>query len=376
VLAGRRDTNLLSGGAVHKAYLNWYMHKPLLCSYGDQDMCGVLFGRGIFDEALRQQSSVDFKDTASALEYCTNLLQFECFNILPNTYRVWRFVSNQQCGVKLYGQSDFHSPLGDSNIVPMLSVDFRKRKEYANTKTIEFRIFLAILLVTFLSVMALEMRSIVKSFLWSALFPTDDRDDRSGRIVGRQAVRISYGSEMSESDDVKKGIHAVRSDHRMLVCIMTFLRLMLWCFLMWSGIMFLTGPPRYLTLIFDALSLVFIFEIDELLYKTMLRHEFKTDHMSIADMKVAQWHGGLFSGTVSVLSDVVWFMCVIALGIAIVYTYCKIELNPLLDSLECLCLAQGEHCYSAQKYSKSWWDTYWSTVLPASNAIIDKLKLI
>lgn len=373
-LIGRHDTNLTAGVAVHQAYLNWYLHKPLLCTYGDQDICGALFERGIFDEALRQQSSIDFKDTASALKYCNNLLQYECFDILPSTYSVWRFVSNQQCGAKVYGQSDYVSPAEDGEFAPMLSVDFRKRKEYEVTKTPGFRVFLCILLVTFLSVMALEMKSILRSFIWCGKFPADRGVE--GRIVGSMSVQISkfsYGADEDE-ESVKKSILAVRWDHRCLVFTMTLLRLMLWCFLMWSGIMFLTGPPRYLTLIFDALSLVFIFEIDELLYKTMLRHEFKNDHMSVEDMLVPQWHGGAFTGNMSVLTDIAWFLGVIALGIVIVFTYCHTELNPLLDSLECLCAVQGSKCYGAQHYTKQWWDSYWSTTLPASDMIINQLK--
>jgi len=355
-LSGRFDRHLLAGTAVHKAYLNWYLHKPLLCTYGDQDMCGALFERGVFDEALRQQSSVDFKDTASALRYCNDLLQYECFNILPNTYRVWRFVTNQQCGAKIFGQTDYHSPQDGGGVTPMLSVDFRKRKEYETTKTFGFRLFLTILLVTFLSVMALEMRSMTKSFIWCARFPVDDPSDHKNRVVGKKSVQISrtfhhdagYGADEDEEESVKKSILAARWDHRLMVLVMTLLRLMLWCFLMWTGIMFLTGPPRYLTLIFDALSLVFIFEIDELLYRTMLRHEFQKDHMDIEDMQVPSWHGGFLSGNVSVIGDIFWFLGVIALGMVIVFTYCSTELNPLLDSLECLCAGQGSQCHSAR----------------------------
>jgi len=391
-LAGRRDTNLIKGVALHKAYLNWFMHKPLLCSYGDQDMCGSLFERGFFDEALRQESSAEFNDTKSAVKYCTNLLQYECFNILPNTYRVWRSKSNQQCGAKIFDQIEYHSPVDDKSVMTLLHVDFRKRLEYSTTKTPHFRLFLGILLVTFLSVMALELRSISKSFMWSLMFPSDDTPlSISGRTVDRQSVQItkttglssrrsiSMGSNSARSfdqKDVQMSIHAVRKDHLYLVMVMTLLRLMLWFFLMWSGIMFLTGPPRYLNLIFDALSLLFIFEIDELLYKTMLRHEFKEDHMQIANMKVPQWHGGWCSGSMTVVGDIFRFLAVIAFAGVIVYTYCQTELNPLLDSLECLCLGQGERCQQSNMFTKVWWDNYWSTVMPASNTIIDQLRLI
>lgn len=376
-LRGRQNDELFAGAGIHQAYFNWYMHKPLLCSYGDQDMCGLLFERGFFDEALQQESLAGFKDTTSAFRYCTHLLQYECFNILPNTYRVWRFKSKQQCGLKLYEQSDYHSPADDS-VTPMLHVDFKKRKEYATTETWGFRLFLCILLVTFLSVMTEEMKKIIGSFIWCGTFPSDNhtsfRSD-DGRIVGKKSIKITkfrYGTG-DDDEQIKKAILAVRADHRIVVFLMTFLRLMLWCFLLWTGIMFLTGPPRYLTLIFDALSLVFIFEIDELLYRTMLRHEFKEDHMSIDPMQVPQLSKGWFNSNIHIINDAAWMIGVIVLGVIIVGTYCHTELDPLLHSLECVCSVQGPNCAEAQAFSKSWWDTYWSSTMPSSNLIIDQL---
>lgn len=381
-LTGRINSNLFAGNSVHKAYMNWYLHKPLLCQYGDQDMCGALFQRGFFDEALKQQPLSEFKDTESALKYCHDILQYECFDILPNTYKVWRFTANQQCGAKIFGQALYDSPTetNPDGLYPMLTVDFRKRVEYSSTKTLAFRLFLCILLVTFLSVMSEEMRKITKTFIWCALFPADKEKRDPGHIVGRSAVRIGKGAtdtrQFVEDDEPHMEIRAVRLDHRILVIAITLLRLLLWCFLLWSGVMFLTGPPRYLTLIFDALSLVFIFEIDELLYRTMLRHEFKEDHLAIKTMTVAQWHGGYLPMWSSVAGDIVRFLFVIAFAVVIVITYCKFELNPLLSSLECLCSVQGSQCLDATRYSKMWWDRYWSTTLPASGIIINQLKAL
>merc|ERR1719271_195395 len=98
----------------------------------------------------------------------------------------------------------------------------------------------------------------------------------------------------------------------MMVLAMTVLRLLLWVFLLWSGTMFLTGKPRYLNLIFDALSLVFIFEIDELLYKTMLRSEFKKDHLLIADMRVPTLTQ--IKGRTSVWTSILELLVVILFG--------------------------------------------------------------
>lgn len=140
--------------------------------------------------------------------------------------------------------------------------------------------------------------------------------------------------------------------------------------------MFLTMQPKYLTLIFDALSLLFIFEIDELLFKTMLRHEFKVDHLTTDDMRVPTAHGGLITGKYSVVGEIMWFLAVIVFSVCIVYTYCRVELSTLIDALGCLCSVEGPQCHEAQHFSKLWWDTYWSKTLPAANLIIDSLKAI
>jgi len=403
-MKGRRNADLMSGLGVHKSYFNWFLHKPLLCQYGDADMCGTLFQRGFFDQALSEKVSTDFANTATALEYCTALLQRECFDILPTPYKVWRSRQTMECGERKFGQTMYQTPGDDSaklvDKVPMLSVGFTVEDMYASTKSIGFRLFLCILLVTFLSVMALEWRSIIKALMWCLQFPKDMHAGQDGQVVGKRSVHIhmkkaeddttdeesaedpmksknwgSYDSPRETKTDVRKSLHSVRTDHRIAVTIVTVLRLLLWFFLLWSGIMFLTGKPRYLTLIFDALSLLYIFEIDELLYRTMLRHEFQTDHMETEDIRVINHECFRSSGRKSVLMDIAAFLGIVVFSCCIVYTYCAAELSPMIDALGCLCSKDGPHCHEAQAFSKTWWDTYWSRTLPAANLIIDQVKL-
>jgi len=271
--------------------------------------------------------------------------------------------------------------------IPMLTVDFRVQKTYESTKGYPFRMFLVILLVTFLSVMYLEMKSIISVMKWTWLFPRDNDAGLDGQVVGRRAVQIVVDGDKDKGDSdtseeartphhfeaVSKAIFATRMDHRIVVGLMTLCRLLLWVFLLWSGVMFLTGEPRYLTLIFDALSLVFIFEIDEVLYKTMIRYELKQDHLSCDDMRVRHFSSSS-SGRHTVLMDLLQFFGIIVFGMAIVYTYCTVEMDPLIDAIGCLCSKEGPRCHDAQHFSKAWWDQYWSTTMPAANLIIDQLK--
>lgn len=390
VLQGRRNADLLSGSSVHKAYFDWYMHKPLLCQYGDADMCGPLFQWGFFDEALLQQATPQFEDVSLALSYCTHLLRHECHKIMPSTYTVWRSRTEKQCGDKVYGQSMYTPPAIQGNpietissSVPMLTVDFKMQTTYEHTKSMPFRIFLWVLMITFLSVMFHEMRSIYKTLAWTYTFPADHQAGLNNNVVGPNAVRIEVDGQdnVDAIDDENKyqvasakSIHAIRTDHRIAVLGVTVMRLTLWFLLLWSGILFLTGQPRYLSLIFDALSLVFIFEIDELLYRTMLRHEFKADHLTIADMRVRNVQGSYVSGHKAVLVDIFMFIGIILFGSCIVYTCCTVELDPIIDALSCLCSKDGPQCRDTQQFGKTWWDNYWSSTFPAANVIIDRLK--
>jgi hypothetical protein len=279
----------------------------------------------------------------------------------------------------MFDETTFRSPTDNNDHMHMLTVKFKKQMQYASTKDMTFRMFLTILLITFLSVMALEMRSILTTFFWCLMFPVDSGE--RGRIIGRDAVTISTSvsawKARGEVDDPivsKIAITAVRNDHRGVVAVMTFLRFVLWLFLLWSGVMFLAGPPRYLAMIFDALSLVFIIQIDELLYRTMLRPEYRNDHMEVEEMQVPHWHSGRVDESFQVLGDTFGFILVILFAMAIVYTYRHNELNPVLESLDCLCTADGPRCFEAYRYDKVFWDMYWSTTLPASRVIIDSLQ--
>lgn len=408
VLEDRRDPKLRSGQGINKAYLDWYLHKPLMCMYGDEDMCGNLFTRGFFDAALKLSPIRAFKDATTAMQYCKRILRHECFTILPSTYKVWRLLSNQQCGEKRFGQGIYQDPRDEEKDfvipTPVLTVDFKKRETYEVTRGLPFRLFLTILLITFTSVMYLEMKSMIKYFTWTIFFPADKEALKSDRHVSRQAVQLlrepqfsarsslrqsaraaasqqpsiadetveeaSQSVEDGLSEDTVYKINMVRTDHRCMVGVITVLRMCLWFFLLYSGVMFLTGAPRFLNLIFDALSLVFIFEIDELLYKNMIREEFVKEHMEILPMCIP---APSWTSKNKVWIDITALFGVVMLCIIIVWTYCSVELNPLYNSLSCVCLSDGPQCLEATKYSKAWWDTYWTTTFPKANTLIDRL---
>lgn len=397
-LEGRRDRNLFNGQGIHKAYFDLYMHKPLLCMYGDEDMCGVLFVRGFFDEALKQESLPAFTDTARAMRYCDRVLKHDCTQMMPDIYKVWRKVANQQCGEKSYADAMVSLPGRDKDLAQkrtVLSVNFRKPQQYEEAVHGVFRYFLMVLLIVFEIVMFLELKSIGKSFAWVWRFPRDDPARRGpGDIVSRDAVIIDKVEDKMptiEEEDAEepmvaqqefvKTIRKIRTDHRMIMLIITILRSALWCLLVQTGIIFLTGEPKYLNLIFDALSIVFIFEIDELLYRTILRPELRNDHFSANNMLVPLPSGismpRAFHGLeLSLWPDIIAFFCLVGIAYAIVAAYLATELEPLYDALSCVCSVEGTRCREAVKYTKAWWDNYWTRTLPEAAALIDSFDSV
>lgn len=396
-LVGRLHSNITNGTAIHKAYFDYYMVEPVICMYGDEDMCGNLLVNGYFDEAMRQRTFEPMRDLASAKHYCSHLLQHKCAEILPSTYRVWKVLRDRQCGLKQYHSEEYTSPKNDKDKWVLL-VDYEKRVQYAGTQSWTFLIFVSILLFSFYATLALEMRSITKDFFWVWEFPANHAsptDYGSGAGIGEFSpaqfphdvsgvdAEGGMGADMSvrrSRTDFPPGgahpshggttprIHAIRRDHRYMVAVTTFLRLVLAALLLYVGTLFLTSDTQYLNLIFDALSLVFIIQIDELLYETMLRVQVKDDHARMAAMKITRRQ---HLRPIPIDFSICLLICIFAF--LNIWQYGRNELEPVAQALECGCLAQGSKCFESEHFNKAWWDNHWTTTLPEANNLIARL---
>merc|ERR1719409_1300076 len=153
--------------------------------------------------------------------------------------------------------------------------------------------------------------------------------------------------------------------HRGFVLLINVLRTILWVKVLYTGTQFLTCGSDYLGLIFDAISLVFIIEIDELLYRVVLRGKLKRIHEDIEPVELTRYQ-----------CAPVMFMegALIGLVLAgVVYVTVANKLSnfaPLQDAVVCLCEVRGADCYESWKYDRAWWQQYWTQIQPAaSNAI-------
>jgi len=48
--------------------------------------------------------------------------------------------------------------------------------------------------------------------------------------------------------------------------------------------------------------------------------------------------------------------------------------KPLSKALECTCLSQGNQCFEAKAFDKSFWQTYWGDDVPEIFATVDQMK--
>lgn len=339
ILKGRLHPELADGKAMHKAYFDWYLGEPMLCRHIDEDSCGNLFERGVFDEAIRNgvNSVAEITDLQSARKYCSNLLQNRCQNILPGFYHVWKSDALEMCGTKEFSTVTYLSPDKDPNN-SMSHVTYQAPGNYQKYRSWIFMGYLAILLLTFFSTLLAEWKDIYRAILYCYQFPYL----RGG------------------SNDCAQ---------RCAVLFVTLLRIIVWVVIGYGGTLLLTSKTDYLAMIFDALSLAFIVTIDELIYATMLRTPMKHAHQGLEALLL---HRRRLCVSVHCL-EAMMIVVVIGAAVAVAASYQWQELRPIHDALDCLCSVEGSTCRDASVHTKAWWDAYWSSTVPAASSQIDQL---
>jgi len=160
--------------------------------------------------------------------------------------------------------------------------------------------------------------------------------------------------------------------HRFAVLAVNVVRTVLCIVLVYSGTIFLTEDTDYLNLIFDALSLVFIIQIDELLYTTLLRRQMKEEHHSVIS-GAFEVDRDSHEYTSAVLAEYSRIIFLVVLTIFLCYRHSVDTVGPLHEALQCLCTVEGPGCREANTYQAAWWDQYWTEILPTASAEIDVL---
>lgn len=393
-----------SGKALHKHYFDFAKGDIIMCTYRNEEMCPNLLKRGFFDGPLMSGKSPRVGETIdSALNYCYELLRSGgvCERSLPSAYSVWRKSSEKQCFEQAFHKFDYKHPKTGMK-KSMLEVDYMAVTDYEKGRSSRlFVIYKTIIILTFVLCMVVELNDILLVFTWVMTFPKEEdvdeavvvtargseasrtplpsptAGDRSARSVG---TAISFGTDPSprslqEGDGETYTIHGITTQHRMLVCFLSLIRLGMAILLLWCGTVFLLQDTDYVNLLLNGVGLVFVIEIASSLYSQLLSEELRekfenTDPFTVSMTSV--WKGFWLKN--AALRDLVRISCVIALLCAGMYLHYIHIAKPLSTALECACLSQGDHCFEAKEFDKGFWKTYWDHDVPDIFSSVKKMK--
>merc|ERR1719161_997129 len=157
--------------------------------------------------------------------------------------------------------------------------------------------------------MVMEIKDIIIVLTWCARFP--DAKDFGDEAV----IAAEDGGSMNT-------IQGITFSHRISVAFMTLFRTVLVSVLTFVGISFLMKCTGYIDLLMDAVTLVFIEEIANIIYTQALRPQIRDEAESMTPMTVPMF-GIEALNKRPALVDMLWFFGVWIASITIIVQYDK-----------------------------------------------------
>jgi hypothetical protein len=351
---------LMSGEGIHKDYFTYIKGDVALCGYRNEDMCGNLLKRGVFDAPLNNATVPRVGSTIrSALEYCRGLLEQGglCERVLPSTYSTWKIESVQECSEPKYNKFVYKDP-SDGSIKSLLEVDYEARQEYEMAQTNIFRAYKFCITLIWFLLIASRIRELGKCAMWVWQLP-------------------ATSDAAQENADATSDCHDVRFmslPHRIALFIVVLLRLIVLSILLYVGLIFLGRQNDYIDLLLDGVALMFIVEVAEILYERVLRQEVRTTWETRESIELNKLGISRLAQRPDI-EDALYLILVTVSTVAFMVYYNVHLVEPLYDALQCACLSQGDKCHEAHAFSKSFWDQYWTTDVPSSIQAITQMKL-
>jgi len=358
---------LRAGNMIHQAYFTYAAGDIIMCGYRNKDMCANILERGVFHAPLKYGTAPRVGTTIkSALDYCYDLLRpgGVCERTLPSTYATWKIQSVTQCHAPTYRKFAYTNPGMTNSTKSLLAVDYEARQELAKSKTTLFQTYKTIIISLWFLAMLMEFKDQTIIFTWVMRFPDAVQ-------FGDDAVLEKINPE--DPGDVTYTIQGVDSTHRRTVAVLTLARFLMTCTLTCVGVSFLMKQTDYIALLLDALALIFIVEVAEVLYSQVLRPEIRAQTENIEPMYVPMF-GIDYLNRRPALVDVIHLAAIILVTICWMTFYYQTTLTPLYDALECTCLGVGENCREAQIFSYEFWYKYWKEDVPNVFKELDILK--
>jgi len=351
------------GKAIPKAYFWFAAGDIIMCGYRNEHMCPNLLKRGFFHGPLKHHTAPRVgKTIESALDYCNNLLKpgGTCQMFLPSTYSVWKVASASQCKAPSFSKFVYENP-GSGVKKSLLNVDYEAREAYAMSKTQTFQVYKCIIITLWLLAMLFELKDITIVYTWVLRFPSSKDFDEP--IL----------EETDDDGNTTYTIQGITQGHRIMCGLMNTCRFILTCVLTYTGVSFLLKSTDYIGLLMDAVALVFIVEIANILYSQVLRSEIREQVEGLNPMQV-DMYGIEALNRRPALVDMICLATLVCVACYLMYSWTENAVNPIYDALSCACLNEGDKCLEYNKFSYDFWHKYWTEDVPEVFRTVAKLK--
>jgi len=242
-----------------------------------------------------------------------------------------------------------------------LSVDYKAHSEYEDGSTICFLLYKAALVGIYILGVYWEVRTLVKDITWVCNF------------AGESDVSRAVEKEVDCDEHRVTAIYGVSKCHRCAVLIITLFRLAILVVLTVVGLFFLLTETDVTELLLNAVALVFVVQIAQLLYQQVLGSYFRDQHEAMRPMECPML-GSDFINQRPAYKDVAGFVAVLLVLVVVMVGYHITILEPTFKAVTCTCLSMGENCQEASQFAPSFWDTYWAVDVPKVFKDLDKLK--
>jgi len=332
-----------------------------MCGYRNQDMCTNLLKRGVFHAALKYGTAPRVGTTIeTALDYCREMLEPMgfCERILPSTYATWKIQSVVQCKTPKYSKFVYENP-GNGVKKSLVQVDYKARQRYEMAQSLIFQVYKGSICGIWMLLIVSQLRGVWLVLSWVIHFPAVDSQGEGKRNRNRR-----------RSDDKVEGITMF---HRLFMGIVTLMRIAMLLILLYVGLSFLGRQTDYIGLLMDGVALIFIIEVQEIIYERVVRSDVR-QAWEESDSLYVKRLGFDYMNRRPALADMLWLAAVAICSILFMWWYTKTIVTPLYDSLQCACVSEGEKCYEAHRFDKSFWDQYWRYDVPGVFGQIKQLK--
>lgn len=253
----------------------------------------------------------------------------------------------------------YKNPHDNGDMMYVAKATFDEVSSYEAVNCLKFQVFQYCVLLIFLVSLCAEMFDLRKLLEFILVFPSPDKAEDDGVEQDPETLQVT--------------IHSLAKEFRFMILVSWVFRLIITVYIGVIGTNFLLADRDYVNLLLNAVALVFVFEIDELLYSalgsavTKLEIEntnpiefpsyFKRDRIASRLLDRDFW--GL------VLLPIIVFV--------IIADNAHFSTRPALSALTCACNQEGPKCVDAFAYDKPWFDNFWGTTLPSAMGTLDDM---